>query len=69
MREKLTCAVGTEKQQVAIDVTPNRSAKSGFSPEAYPEAFKALFLLLVLAIVLEIGTRSPVQLAAVCRDL
>lgn len=51
--EKLTCTVGTEKKEVAIDVKPNRSATSGFSQEAYPEAFKALFLLFVIAIVLE----------------
>lgn len=53
VNENLTCTVGAEKREVTIDVTPNRSAASGFSKEAYPEAFKALFLLLVLATVLE----------------
>jgi hypothetical protein len=51
--EKLTCTVDGKPTPVSIAVTADRSAMSGFSPDAYPEAFKALFLLFVLAIILE----------------
>ena len=38
--EKLTCTVGTEKKEVAIDVKPNRSATSGFARRPTPKRSK-----------------------------